>query len=320
MADLAGALAFDDCSGWTGTIPDPFPSNTPECDLLLTGFSDLRGLTPGIDVDPGWVNRNDDMDCLFLEPGVAFSCLESVSYDSSYPVIWSVRPMDYNGAIVFLSVDEGDDLAEYADPTSVQYLALNNLLTFAAAGAGGDPHILTFDHEKFDLDGVNTYNFFRDSNVAINARTAPFGKFARFIDKVGITFGNNQILAIGSGNHFKFKLNGDGLVVGDEALNGTVRLSPAKKDNREELARYLLTTLEVFYKGYTITVSGGVVGDFYPFFNVGIKLHHISLAETTRDVQTPGLFQVHDISSVGEFSRDLTSRLDGFIVEHVFSR
>uniref|UniRef100_A0A7S4I3L1 HYR domain-containing protein n=1 Tax=Vannella robusta TaxID=1487602 RepID=A0A7S4I3L1_9EUKA len=101
-------------------------SNNPACDPLFNQVFDIRGLVPE-EVSLHAMLNFDDQDCLLIDGGDAISCWEYEEGDGG--ALFSIRPMENDGAIVWFTSDEDD----YDKLTlGFHQMVLTNLLTYAS--------------------------------------------------------------------------------------------------------------------------------------------------------------------------------------------
>jgi hypothetical protein len=139
---------------------------------------------------------------------------------------------------------------------------------------------------------------------------------------VGISFESHQVLAVGTGNIFQFLVDDVEISIGTTVLDGVVSVSEYVQNSKDEVSRYLKTSLRVYYKGYTVAVDGGFVTGSnnrnIPFFNVVLKEHHLNSEELTRDVDNWEIFQVHSVNQLREISDP--SFFADFVVAVLFAK
>lgn len=123
---------------------DIFPSSTPQCDVMLEGYSNLEGVDPEVN----YAAQTDalgmlDLDCLYYTGGL-FPCLLSEQFTGA---LFSVRPMTNNGAIIWMATGDNDN-STYLEAGKDQFLsgfvqiAYNNILVNYASADSEPPFAL----------------------------------------------------------------------------------------------------------------------------------------------------------------------------------
>jgi len=179
--NILGGTGSYDCS-YAGYYPFNSFSFDSVCDPLLTGLTDLQGDTLPQYI---WYTELNDLDCLFYAGGSAVPCLTSTEYTGG---IWTVRPMTNTGIIVFFSYSFPPYGKIGFDDGGAMQDAFNNLLFYAQfGGAGGDPHVIDFFGNHFDIPGSNDkpslYRLFKDEK-----RTTNINIEKTFIHDISIQF------------------------------------------------------------------------------------------------------------------------------------
>jgi hypothetical protein len=122
---LGGNGEADDCSSVDEYETSNFSTN-PACDPLLNQVFDIRGMVPEEVALHAMLNF-DDQDCLLIDGGDAISCWEHEEDEGG--ALFSIRPMENDGAIVWFTSDEDD----YDKLTlGFHQMVLTNLLSYAS--------------------------------------------------------------------------------------------------------------------------------------------------------------------------------------------
>jgi len=271
LVGVLGGTDVDDCTSFDGDDLDPFPSTTA-CEPLLNVRTDLRGLDPN-DIDNAQADDMDDEDCLDVSGGPAFTCLTGGGYSNNFG-LFTVRTMSSGGIIAFMSVDDDDDYNEFNSGFYQQ--VYNNILHYARFGfAVGDPHIIDFEGNHFDLPGNRvTYRLYEDSHKIINVHV-----YKQFIHQIGIQLldENSEEVDYFLADFSKdltpeFYLNDELLTIPGTYLNGEIHLTNEvdeyKTDSSWSENAENISTAAVFNSFGTITGGNFLPRAAFGFYNI----------------------------------------------------
>jgi len=183
---------------------------------------------------------------------------------------------------------------------------------FSLAAAGGDPHITTLAHQKFDLNHLGKFNLFSDRILSVNAEisTLPIGESMYFFTGVGVSFlghsGRSLLEQDSERLTFSAELNEDGFPVlkynGEEVPTGTTRGSwsfkefPDEKRASSEMGGHLISEFRLQTSSGIVTIQfGRLFGN--GFFNVNF-LERQGMPEherISRTLSQKGLFQAEHL-------------------------